>query len=186
MSTRTLGLVVMGLGAVMSVAGAVGMVTAGEDAVPAAADTTSTTLAATTTTTTTTATTTTSSTEPSTTQDSTPIAVPDPAEIEGFVADFVGWIDAGDSDSLTARLHPVVIDEYGEDLCREFVAREILALEDYRLTGPVTGPEPSRYGTVDVDLFRAPVAFTFQGSEFQGDATFAFVDGRVRWFATCR
>lgn len=185
MSTRTLGLVLMGTGAVLSVAGAVGMVTAGEDTAPATSETTSTTLAATTSTTTAT-TATTSSTEPSTTQSSTTTSVPDPAEIEGFVAEFVGWIDAGDSDSLTARLHPVVIDEYGEDLCREFVEREILALENYRLTGPVTGPEPSRYGAVDVDLFRAPVAFTFQGSEFEGDATFAFVDGGVRWFATCR
>ncbi|MEX2278885.1 MAG: hypothetical protein WEA76_02220 [Acidimicrobiia bacterium] len=106
--------------------------------------------------------------------------------IEEFVADFVGWISAGDAGTLTTRLHSSVIEQYGEDLCRSFVEREILELVDYRLDGPVSGPNSVPHGSATVVVFDAPVAFTFQGEQFTGTAGFAFSDGDVYWFATCR
>lgn len=183
----------MVVGGVLSVVGAVGMLTGGDQTVevPVAIDstttepsTTSTTEPPTTTTVSFSTTTgTPSTTEPPTTSTTT---LPDPADVEVFVNQFVAWIEEADTAALVGRLHPVVVDEYGADLCRDFVEREILALENYRVTGSVTGPDASQFGSVDIDVYRVPVVFTFQGEEFASDAAFAFVDGAVHWFATCR
>lgn len=189
--TRRLGLVMMALGAVLTVVGAVGLVTAGDrGATPPEAGQSTSTSATTIGTTAPTASSisTTSTTEAPTTTgaSTTSTTAPNPADVEDFVGRFIAWVDESDADSLVERLHPVVIDEYGEDLCRTFVEREILALENYRATGPVTGPDPSQFGSADIDVYRVPVAFTFQGADFTSDAAFAFEDGVVHWFATCR
>lgn len=183
----------MVVGGILTVVGVVGMLTGGDQTVaaPETIDatttteppTTSTTEPPTTTTVSSTTTGTPSTTEPPTTSTTT---LPDPSEVEVFVDLFVTWIEASETDALVGRLHPVVIDEYGADLCRDFVEREILALENYRVTGSVTGPDASQFGSVDIDVYRVPVVFTFQGEEFASDAAFAFVDGAVHWFATCR
>lgn len=196
MSTRGLGMATMAVGAVLSVVGVIGLLsgdttdppTAGESASTTAVPTPSTTTTASTTTTGSTTTTAPTTTQaPSTTGASTTTTtVPNPDEVASFVDQFTAWIGASDADSLTERLHPAVIDTYGEDLCRSFVEREILALEDYRATGSVVGPDPSQFGSVAIDVYRVAVAFTFQGEDFTSDAAFAFHDGVVHWFATCR
>lgn len=181
-NTRWIGVATMAVGATLTVAGAIGLAS-GANVEPAseATSTIATTVEATSTTTPPT------TTPPSTTEPSTaPTSVPSPADVELFVGQFAAWIEASDTEALVERLHPVVIDEYGQDLCRSFVEREILALEDYRSTGAVTGPDASQFGSVDIDVYRVPVAFTFQGEEFASEAAFAFADGVVHWFATCR
>lgn len=178
----------MAVGAVFTVAGAFGLLVGGdpepasEAPAPIATTGPATSTTASTTTTALTTTEAPSTTEPPTTS----TTLPNPADVESFVDQFVEWIAASAVDALVGRLHPVVIEEYGQEVCRSFVEREILALEDYRSTGPVTGPDPSQFGSVDIDVYRMPVAFTFQGEEFASDAAFAFEDGVVHWFATCR
>lgn len=108
-------------------------------------------------------------------------------DVLAYLAVFRDDVDGGRTDALVARLHPAVLDRFGPELCREFVEREILALRDYRATGPVAGPERTDYdGTEVSELFRVPIAFRFQGADVEGEATFAPADGAIRWFATCR
>lgn len=116
--------------------------------------------------------------ESTTTSQFTTTTLPVDARIEAFVSEYVGWIAAGDADSLVATLHPDVIEMFSEDLCRSFVEREILAVGDYHLTGPITSEGDGRYA--------APVTFTFQGQTFDSTAGWKLLDGDVRWLATCR
>lgn len=192
---RTAGAVLMGLGVIALVIAAIGTF-AGDDA----AATTTTALAATTVATTeptTTSEATTSTTAPSTTTTSTTappttttVAPLGPADAEAFIGEFAAAIAARDVDFLMDRLHTVVLGTSDPEVCRGFIEREILALVDYRVAGPVT--EGARTYTVDgesvvVDpLFEVPVLFTFQGQEFEGVAGLAEEDGEMRWFTQCR
>lgn len=122
---------------------------------------------------------------PTTTAPTTSTTIPVDA-IATFVTEFAALIDAGDADVLFDRLHPAVLEAQDADLCRAFIEREILELRDYRLTGDITGPVATTFGSMTVEMYTAPVAFTFQGTAFDGSASFALLDGEVRWFATCR
>ncbi len=140
-------------------------------------------------TTTTTSTTTTTTTEviTTTTSEATTTTTPDvTAEIEAFVEEFVAAIERQDVDSLMANLHPAVIELFDEDVCRTFIEDEILLLGDYRLTGEIDGPNSQTIGSFTVDMFTGPVAFTFQGQDFESDASFAIEETGVTWFAECR
>lgn len=193
---RAVGNVLMAAGATLALVGVIGWVTdGGGDTVAAttqpttSTQVTSTTDAPTTTgpPTTTTQPSTTSTTEATTTTSQpTTTTVAAGEAIAGFVGAFAAWIADGDVDALMAALHPAVIEASGEDLCRAFVEREILALVDYRLAGEVTGPRSATFGSGSIDMYEAPISFTFQGAAFDDTAQFAFVDGDVRWFATCR
>jgi hypothetical protein len=112
-----------------------------------------------------------------------------PAEesVTGFIADFAAAIAAADVAFLYDRLHPLVPQTFGEEACRAFLEREVLALQQYRLAGAVAGPETGLVAGVEVpDLFRVPVAFTYQGQLFEAEAVVALVDGEMRWFTECR
>ena len=65
---------------------------------------------------------------------------PAPQTVEAFLEEFNTAVADGDVEFLTGRLHPVVIGLYGEDVCRAFVESDILTLNNYQLTGDVTGP----------------------------------------------
>jgi hypothetical protein len=194
---RTLGLALMVLGGVLVIVAIIGLIVGGGGPVePVAASTTTTTPSttapattkpATTTTTQAPATTPTMTIVESTTTLATTTTTPDPvAAIEAFVPEFAGMIAAGDTQGLLDTLHPAVLDTQDADLCRTYIEREILALVDYRLTGAVTGPVPTTFGSTTVDVYSGPVSFTYQGEAFDSTATFALVDGHVRWFTTCR
>lgn len=196
---RTLGLSLMVLGGVLMIVAIIGLIAAGgSTAAPVAASATTTEAttvpAVTTTTPATTATTTAATTAPTmtivettTTSAPTTTSQPDPIHaIEAFVPEFAGMIAANDVDGLFNSLHPAVLDQQDADLCRTYIEREILALVDYRLTGAVTGPNPTTFGSTTVDVYSGPVSFTYQGQSFDSTATFALVDGNVRWFTTCR
>jgi hypothetical protein len=200
-STKRLGLALMILGGVLALVGLIGLLAGGGDDAPVAApdepapttepETTTTqattTTAEETTTTTEAETTTTTEAETTTTTQATTTTVAGGLLVEAFVPEFAGWIAAGDVDMLMASLHPVVFEMFDEDLCRAFVEREILALVDYRLAGDVSGPNAATFESTRVEnVYTAPVAFTFQGQDFDSEGQFAVEDGQVLWFATCR
>jgi len=182
MSSRQVGIAFMAVGTLAVVVGTAGMLrsptTGSSEAVPAT--TTAPTADRTTPAPPTTAGSTTVTSGPSATVPATtaPTTIPIEARVDEFVGDFVGWIAAGDTASLVAALHPDVIERFGADLCRSFVEREVLAIVDYHLTGPVTSEGDDRYA--------APVTFTFQGQSFDSTAGWKLQDGDVRWLTTCR
>jgi hypothetical protein len=117
--------------------------------------------------------------------------VPGAGAIEGFVADYRVALDNDDVVFLFDWLHPGVKDGYGTDLCRDWVAREIAALESYELTGPLIGPSSATIatdsGTFEVeDLYSGPISFVYQGASFENQAQFAVQDGSIYWLGICR
>lgn len=113
------------------------------------------------------------------------------AAIELFVEEYRAALDNDDVAFLFDWLHPGVKDGYGSDLCREWVAREIAALESYELTGPLVGPGTATIstesGTFEVDdLYSGPISFVYQGASFEGQAQFAVQDGSIYWLGICR
>lgn len=108
------------------------------------------------------------------------------AEIEAFVEEFSAAIERRDIDFLLGTLHPAVIELFSEELCRTFIEDEILLLGDYRLTGEIDGPTRQTIGSFTINMYAGPVAFTFQGQDFEGDAAFAIEENGVTWFSECR
>ena len=152
--------------------------------------TTSTTSTTTSTTSTSTTTSTTSTSTTSTTTTTTTISSED--ALAAFIQQFALDIANGDTEALMATLNPAVILGSGEQLCRDFVEREILALGDYQLIGDVNGPSSKSVdtvaGTITVDnIYEAQVSFVFGGQSFDSRADFVRDDdGQISWLATCR
>ncbi len=139
---------------------------------------------------TTSATTTTASTTTSTAPTTTTLVLGASA-IEVFVEDYRAALDNDDVAFLFDWLHPEVKDGYGSDLSREWVEREIAALESYELTGPLVGPSTATIstenGTFEVDdLYSGPISFVYQGAFFEGQAQFAVQGGSIYWLGICR
>jgi hypothetical protein len=115
----------------------------------------------------------------------TTTTVPDET-VAGFLVAYREALDADDLDFLFDRLHPIVKDAFDEQLCRDFVAREIAILENYAATAdPGEAAQTTVLGTA-VQLYEVPVEFDFQGQHFEAVGTFALVDGRVHYFTECR
>ena len=174
------------IGALLTVVGVAGIALDGDDvAVAATTSSTASTSAATTTTSTS------STTPPTSTTTIAPTTSTLPPEIvEEFAVAFAAALERGDADFVFDRLHPVVIAIHDQASCRATVEDRVLLITDYRLTGPVSGPESTdftvsnRIITVS-ELFRAPVAFGFQGTEVETEGVFALLDGEMRWFTDC-
>jgi hypothetical protein len=213
---RRLGLVLVGVGAAMVVVAVLGLVldrgsdepdetiatstttttttttpstTTTSTTTTSTTSTTSNTTTATTTSTTTTSTTTTSSTT-STTTTSTTTTVPPTESIEQFVELYRDAIESGDVDFLMARLHPVVTEGFGAELCRGWIERVILSLEDYQLVGAVEGPTDRSFTTpagtgVLEGTYAAPVSFAIGGQTFEVEAGFVPIGGEVFWLGEC-
>lgn len=183
---RTIGIVMMIGGLALVLAGALGAITSGGESEPAS--TTSTSVAGTPTVTEHLASTTTTAPGTATTTQAatTTTAVDAGTAVLAFFELQVAAIESGDVDFLLSSLHPIVTDLYTAELCRSFIEREILALGDYQATGQVTGPQSQTFETGTADVYSLPTSFTFQGGSFDATATFAFLDGEVRWFTQCR
>ncbi len=183
----------MVLGVLLSVVGLVGAVLDGDDAAVAATTASSPTSiaapAATAAPATTAPATTTAAPTFSSTSSTTATTVAGET-VEEFAVAFADALARGDADFLFDRLHPVVLAIYDEASCRETVTTRVLPVTDYRLTGPVTGPNPTEFTvgeeTVSVpELFRAPVTFGFRGTDVETEGVFAPLDGEIRWFTDC-
>jgi hypothetical protein len=197
MNRAQIGRVMIGFGVILVLVGVVGLLTGGSEDESVAAPSTQTTEPPATTppatdspSTTTTAqpqtTTSSSTTLPTTTTTTLP-----PESIDDFVVAFREALDADDLDFVFSRLHPAVIEDYGQDLCRTWTEREILALEEYQITAPYSELGETTMnlpgGAVPVDeLFRVPISFVFQGQFFEDNASYAREAGVVYWLGNCR
>lgn len=182
MNERVMGTALMIVGALLVVAGVGGWVmSAGGEATTTVATTTTAPRPTTTTlpmTTSTLQATTTAAPTTTTTIDAT-------GEIEEFVKAFADAIAGEDVEFLFETLHPAVISLFDEPACRTFISEDIVQLAEYRLIGEVDGPTLQSIGGMTVEMFRAPVAFTFQGEDFTSEATFSIDGSEVRWFTQC-
>jgi hypothetical protein len=167
------GLAVVVVSTVTIVAGVVGIVRQADDSVgttPAPATTTTTAVPATTTTT---------------------VPVPAGETPEEFLADWVDAHRAHDVDFLAARLHPLVIDRYGEDQCRTYLdlidgsayAAEVLSVEPG--TAPwvwaLDGIETTVADAITVRLRRTEDGTTF----LEGEVHLVAIGREIRWFTDC-
>lgn len=114
-----------------------------------------------------------------------------PETVADFIDLYIAALESDDLEFLLERLHPVVVDGYGRDLCRSWIEREILGLSDYHTTGEITGPSTQTIdlptGAVELSLaYRAPVEFVFEGEMVAAEAGFARVGREVRWLGVCR
>jgi hypothetical protein len=184
MSRRLVGLLATGSGVALVL---VGLLMLGGSDEPASTTTTTLIAAPTTTTTlppTTTTTTATTTTAPTTT--TTP-----PETLEEFVVAYRAALDSDDVEFLVTRLHPRIIEIHGEELCRAWVGREVVNLDNYQLIGEVSGPADEMFTAPDgsqfaiADKFSATASFTFQGTPGESPADFALVDGVMHWLGTC-
>lgn len=111
--------------------------------------------------------------------------------VEGFVTEFAAAIASGNEEFVVARLHPVFVAAYGEELCQTWIAREIMGLASYDLVSLDGGPRSQPYaflageGTID-DVFDATVSFTYRGELLTNPTNFALVDGKMHWLGQCR
>ena len=182
MNRRLLGRLATALGAALII---VGLLMLGGSAEPAPSTTTL--VAAPTTTTTSTPTTTTTTTAPATTTTTT---LP-PETLEEFIPVYRAALDNDDVEFLFARLHPKVVETQGAELCRGWVQREVIVLDDYEIAGEITGPADQMYTAPDgsqfaiADTFSTTVTFTIEGANFESEAGFALVEGVMHWLGTC-
>jgi hypothetical protein len=185
MSHRLLGRLATGSGAALVLVGLL-MLGGSDEPEP----TTTTTLIANPTTTTTlaptTTTTATTTTSPSTTTTTTP-----PETLEEFVVAYRAALDSDDVAFLVSRLHPKIVEIHGDELCRAWVEREVVNLDDYQIIGEVSGPADEMFTAPDgsqfaiADKFSTTASFTFQGTPGESPADFALVEGVMHWLGTC-
>jgi len=200
---RRVGTILVGIGSMLLISAGTGSLVTGSDepvdTVSAAGTVTTTSLASATTqapattvstteppTTTTTTAPTTTTTEPPTT--TTAIAPVD--AIEAFITEFATAIAARDVDWLYEHLHPAMSLGYGEDVCRDFINEDILALTEYTLIGSIDGPVSKTLSTGVADvtisgIYSAETSFIFQGTRFDAKADFV-LDNSATWLAVCR
>lgn len=168
----------------------------GDAAMPASSTSSSTTsITSTSSTTTSTSTTTTSTTSSTTTTTSTTststtttTVPPEPETLAEFVVAF-NASTTSDLGFAFDRLHPVVLELFGADMCRTWLEQRF-AGTTVEIVGEPGSPAATRLNTpsgpVDVDdLFTVLTEITFQGSVSDAPATYAYVDGLIHWFTSC-
>jgi hypothetical protein len=198
MNRAQIGRVMIGFGVLLVLAGVIGLLTGGSEEEPVAAPSAQTTEPPTTTppatdpsSTTTTAQTPTTTSSSTTISSSTTTTTLPPEAVDDFVLAFREALEADDLDFAFSRLHPAVIEAYGEDLCRAWTEREILALDEYQTTGPFSELGETTVNLPDgavpvAELFEVPISFVFQGQFFEDNASFAREDGLIYWLGNCR
>lgn len=194
MNRRSLGLVLMAVGAVAVALAIVIAISGSPEDEPVAAPTTTksgapmSTLVATTSTK---AATTTSRVDATTSSSPATTPTTQPAEtVADFVDSFSAALATGDIEFVMSRLHPDVVSAYTQEACQTWVSSEIMALSDYRLIGDLSGPveKTVTIGGQQVtipNVYSAQVGFDFGGQAFESSADFALVDGVVYWLGIC-
>lgn len=187
----------MGAGAILLVAAVLIWVAGSEPSEPEASPDTTLEEATTTSTTPTEVTTSTSETTTTSTKATTTAQPPtttttiDTASlIEAFIGDLGEAITNGDSAFVFSRLHPEIVDGFGQDVCRSWVETQIMALVDYRMAGEVSGPTTGALDTpggriVIDERYSVPIAFRFGGQDQQTTADYVIIDGTVYFTGTC-
>jgi hypothetical protein len=184
--------ILIGLGAVLGVVAVVGLVadlgaetttsepTAGEEA-----DATTTTPAPSTTNAPTTEATTTSSSAAT----STPTTVA-PESAEAFLEQLAAAFRAGDVEFKMARLHPAVIERFGEDTCQTYLsslpADPTAAFVVHSVSEPADYAWTTQDQTTNVpDTLTVAVTRTANGTAQEATIHLTAVDGELRWYTDC-
>lgn len=112
----------------------------------------------------------------------------DPPTAGQFALDIAAKITAGDSQYMFERLHPAVIDRYGEAACHAYVDSIAGHVKQWTVDD-VTGPAAWTYTTDALDTLIAAawtVSVNEPAAEISAhDLHVAAVDGRWRWFTDC-
>lgn len=119
-------------------------------------------------------------------------AVPLPLDEDprDFAAGFTTAVQDGDVGWLLTRLHPAVIQRYGEAQCRDYIRSSVLDPTMRLQVSAVTGPgawvwsSDDRSTSVD-EVYRIDAHRFLRGSETTGNLWLANVDARLTWFADC-
>ncbi len=115
---------------------------------------------------------------------------PDPlADLPAFVTDLGNALRRGRAAFLLARLHPAVIDRYGEAACRRFTSTALvdgLSLEYIGADGPAAYEwQLDGLSTTIDDGWTVTVNWSQPGTNEQRDLHLAPSDGTWRWFTDC-
>lgn len=126
-----------------------------------------------------------------TTEGSTTTTISAVEQVAQFISRFAEELVSGDSDFVNSRLHPEIVSGFGAEACAAWVASQIMALSDYRLTGDIVGPTIGTLSTPTgslefPDRYSAQVSFMFGGQDFESTADFVILDGIVYFTGTCQ
>ncbi|MBI2237467.1 MAG: hypothetical protein HYU54_02950 [Actinobacteria bacterium] len=121
----------------------------------------------------------------------TPPATPSPEveSLEEFLRAFARAFRTGEEDFLLDRLHPAVIDLYGEEQCRAFVAGIQDRTAEFTQQS-VEGPTVFRWkvdGSVTrvEDVLTVTITRIREGEETTQEIHLGIVEGTLRWFTDC-
>lgn len=120
-----------------------------------------------------------------------PTATPVPPEtLDEFVAAFNDANSVGDTTFASDRLHPVVIEIFGAELCQTWLDNRF-AGTTIQVTGDPSPLGSTSFGLPDgstsevTDYFTVAVDLTFQGSVTPAEASFAYLGPDIYWFTNC-
>ena len=112
-------------------------------------------------------------------------------QVEAFFAQWVAALQAGDAAFLFGRLHPAVVERYGEPACRtylggfRFPAAAVQVLSSDAATAVWAWDTDGRSSPI-ADAVGVRLRRTEDGATFtESDAHVALVDGEIRWFTDC-
>lgn len=129
--------------------------------------------------------------EPEPTPTEEPTATPEaPETLDEFVAAFNDANSVGDTTFASERLHPVVIEIFGAELCQTWLDNRF-AGTTIQVTGEPGPLGSTSFGLPDgstsevTDYFTVAVDLTFQGSVTSAEASFAYIGPDIYWFTNC-
>ena len=111
------------------------------------------------------------------------------AEVRQFLNELDKAVREGNTDFRVARLHPAVIERYGEQQCRDFLAAQVDNTRRDRVKR-VRKPESFEYAT-DRDTVTIPdatpvqVRATIKGKKGDRNLHLARVNGQFTYFTDC-
>jgi hypothetical protein len=111
------------------------------------------------------------------------------AEAQRFLNELDTAVREGNTDLRIARLNPAVIERYGEQQCRDFLATQVDDTRRDRVKR-VGKPEPFEYATDDQtvtipDSIPVQVRATIKGKKGDRNLHLARVNGQLTYFIDC-
>ncbi|HJS27309.1 MAG TPA: hypothetical protein VJ913_09325 [Actinomycetota bacterium] len=108
---------------------------------------------------------------------------------EGFLPVFSAAIRTGDERFLFDRLHPAVVEFYGEQACRVYLRDFIVPDSEFRF---VAAADPAQFtwvvdgrATLIPDVVDVDVTAVSEDGEIDRVIHLGLVEGYLRWFADC-
>jgi len=108
---------------------------------------------------------------------------------EGFLPVFSAAIRTGDERFLFDRLHPAVVEFYGEEACRVYLRDFVVPDSEFRFR---SAAEPAEFtwvvdgrATLVQDVVNVDVTAVSEEGEIDRVIHLGLVEGSLRWFADC-